>query len=672
MRVSVADRLYGIFTNTARFFIPPLAPHRRHIGVHLVVPGTSRLAAETSVRRGALDQAILRGLTIAALGVVYGDIGTSPLYAVRQSLIEFGETNERSILGVISLITWSLLLVVTVKYMFVIMRADNRGEGGLLALTALALRNARGSARRRTWIMAAGLVGAALFYGDGIITPAISVLSAVEGLKVATPIFDPYVVPISLILLIGLFLVQRRGTAAVGGLFGPIMLVWFAVLGLVGAANIVRQLGILRALNPWHGVDLLASAPWQGFVMLGAVFLAVTGAETLYADMGHFGRSPLRTAWLYIVLPALLLNYFGQGALLLADPAALQNPFYLLVPGWGLYPLVVLASTATIIASQAVISGAFSITRQAIQLGYLPRLQVRHTSEQGIGQVYVPQVNGGLLVAIIVLVVGFQTSNSLGAAYGIAVTGMMVITSGLAFVYMRSIGWSLALAGGLFGFFLLLDLIFLSANLLKIVEGGWVPILVAAIMFAVMSTWWRGRRILAERRAAETLPLSTFVDSMKPGHPSRIAGTAVIMARDIGQVPTALLHAVKHFKVLHERVVLMSIGTKDVPHVADEDRLEIGDLGKSFFTLQVWYGFMDQPNLLRTLAQCRFQQLRFSLMETSFIIGREKLIPSRRGSLLWGWRKRLFILMSNNALDATEFFRIPPNRVVELGGQVEI
>jgi KUP system potassium uptake protein len=630
------------------------------------------MTVDTSPPREAADLGIARTLTIAALGVVYGDIGTSPLYAVRQSLIEFGETNERSILGVVSLIIWSLLLVVTVKYVCVIMRADNAGEGGLLALTALALRRTRAAARRRLWIMAAGLVGAALFYGDGVITPAISVLSAVEGLKVATPIFDPYVVPISLVLLIALFLVQRRGTATVGGLFGPIMLIWFAVLALLGVSNIVLQPRILLALNPWHGIDLLISAPWPGFVMLGAVFLAVTGAETLYADMGHFGRTPLRTAWLYIVLPALLLNYSGQGALLLAEPNALQNPFYRLAPSWGLYPLVALAATATLIASQAVISGAFSITRQAIQLGYLPRLLIRHTSEQEIGQVYVPLINTGLLAAIILLVLGFQTSNSLGSAYGIAVTGMMAITSGLAFVYMRSTGWSLPMAACVFGFFLVLDLTFLSANLLKIVEGGWFPIMLAAVVFTIMSTWWHGRRTLAERRARDTIPLGPFLDSIRPDHPPRIAGTAVIMARDIQQVPTALLHALKHFKVLHERTVLMSVTTKDVPHVTDDDRLEIRDLGKGFFSVCVWYGFMDEPNLLRALAQCRLQQLRFSLMETSFIIGREKLVASRRRSLLRRWRKQLFIVMSNNALDATEFFRIPPNRVVELGGQIEI
>jgi KUP system potassium uptake protein len=608
---------------------------------------------------------------VAALGVVYGDIGTSPLYAVRQSLIELGDSSERAILGVISLITWALILVVTVKYVFVIMRADNRGEGGLLALTALALRNTSARSRRRFWIMAAGLVGAALFYGDGVITPAISVLSALEGLKVATPIFDPYVVPISLVLLAALFLVQRRGTAAVGGLFGPVMLLWFVVLGLLGIANIFKRPDILAALNPWHGVSLLAADPWMGFVMLGAVFLAVTGAETLYADMGHFGRDPLRRAWLFIVLPSLLLCYFGQGAVLLADPGAVQNPFYRLVPSWGLYPMVALAATATIIASQAVISGAFSITRQAIQLGYLPRLQVLHTSEEEIGQVYVPQINGALLVGIVLLVIGFQTSDSLGAAYGIAVTGMMVITSVLAFVYMRSTGWSLPLAAGVFGFFLLIDLVFLSANLLKIVEGGWFPIAIAALVFTIMSTWWTGRRNLADIRAAETLPLATFLDSLKD-RPARIAGTAIIMTRDIGQAPTALLHALKHFKALHERTVLMSLTTRDVPHVADEDRLDIRDLGRGFFTIEAQYGFLDEPNLLRALAQCRLQELRFNILDTSFIIGREKLVPSRRRSTMWPWRKRLFILMSNNALDATEFFRIPPNRVVELGGQVEI
>jgi KUP system potassium uptake protein len=625
------------------------------------------VTSAAGVRNGARQN-----LVLAALGVVYGDIGTSPLYAVRQSLVELGETGEGGVLGVISLIAWALFLVVTVKYVVVIMRADNRGEGGLLALTALALRSAAASDRRRWWIMAAGLVGAALFYGDGVITPAISVLSAVEGLKVATPLFEPYVVPISLVLLVGLFIVQRRGTAVVGGLFGPVMLVWFAVLAVIGIANIVQQPRILWALNPVYGLELLAAGPWRGFVMLGAVFLAVTGAETLYADMGHFGRRPLQTAWLRLVFPALLVNYFGQGALLLGHPEALENPFYRMVPEWALYPLVVLASIATIIASQAVISGAFSITRQAVQLGYLPRLQVRHTSEDEIGQVYVPKINTFLLLAIIVLVLGFKSSDNLGAAYGIAVTGMMTITTCLAFIYMRSIGWSLGLAVPVFGAFLVVDVTFLSANLLKVAEGGWFPILVAALVFAVMSTWWHGRRRLAEQRARDTMPIESFIATLKPDRPARIPGTAIFMTGNLGHVPLALLHALKHYKVLHERVVIMHVETEDVPHVPDEQRLEIRDLGKGFHAIRVRYGFMDQPNVLRALAQCRLQQLRFNLMETSFVIGREKLLAKKRPAPRAGWRNQLFILMSNNMLDATEFFRIPPNRVVELGGQVEI
>src|SRR6266478_462802 len=468
------------------------------------------------MRPGALDREVARNLTIAALGVVYGDIGTSPLYAVRQSLLAFDDTSDHAILGVLSLIFWSLVLVVTVKYVAVIMRADNRGEGGLLALTALVLRTTARDRRRYLWIMAAGLVGAALFYGDGVITPAISVLSAVEGLKVATPLLEPYVIPISLILLAGLFLVQRLGTAAVGGLFGPVMLVWFAILALLGLWGIVQQPRVLLALNPLYGFSVVANAPWRGFIMLGAVFLAVTGTETMYADMGHFGRQALTRAWLALVFPALMLNYFGQGALLLGDPAALENPFYRMAPGWGLYPLVILASLATIIASQAVISGAFSITRQAIQLGYLPRLEVRHTSETEIGQVYVPRINSGLLIAIIVLVLGFRSSDNLGAAYGIAVSGMMAITTGLAFLYMRSRGWSLAVAVPVFAVFGLVDLTFLSANLLKIAEGGWFPIVVAALVFTIMATWWRGRRLLAEKRARDALQLGEFVTAINP------------------------------------------------------------------------------------------------------------------------------------------------------------
>jgi KUP system potassium uptake protein len=629
------------------------------------------LAIDAAARRSVGRPGVSTSLTIAALGVVYGDIGTSPLYAVRQSLVDFGDLSEHAVLGALSLIVWALALIVTIKYVIVIMRADNRGEGGLLALTALVLRTARRTQRRYIWIMAAGLVGAALFYGDGVITPAISVLSAVEGLKVATPLFEPYVIPISLVLLIGLFLMQSRGTASVGRLFGPVMLVWFAVLALLGIWGIAQQPRILLALNPRYGVAVLSDGSWRGFIMLGAVFLAVTGTEALYADMGHFGRTALRTAWLRLVFPALVLNYFGQGALLLGNPDALENPFYRLAPEWGLYPLVALASAATIIASQAVISGAFSITRQAVQLGYLPRLEVRHTSEQEIGQVYVPRINSLLLVAVIVLVLGFRSSDNLGAAYGIAVSGMMAITTGLAFLYMRGQGWNLALAVPVFAAFGLVDLAFFGANLLKIAEGGWFPIVVAALVFAVMATWWRGRRLLTAKRARDALQLRDFVDALRPDHPTRIPGTAIFMTRDLEHVPLALLHALKHYKVLHQRVVMMQVETEDVPHVPEEQRLEIAELGKGFYAIRLRYGFTDQPNVVRALAQCRIGGLRFNLMETSFIIGRENL-RARPRRAFWRWRDRLFIVMSNNMLDATEFFRIPPNRVVELGGQIEI
>jgi KUP system potassium uptake protein len=615
---------------------------------------------------------VRHSVTVAALGVVYGDIGTSPLYAVRQSLVDFGDLSEPAILGALSLIVWALVLIVTVKYVLVIMRADNRGEGGLLALTALVLRTTHRGQKRYLWIMAAGLVGAALFYGDGVITPAITVLGAVEGLKVATPLFTPYVIPIALVLLAGLFLIQQRGTAVMGQLFGPVMLLWFAVLALLGTWAIVQQPRILLALNPLYGFHVVADAPWRGFIMLGAVFLAVTGTEALYADMGHFGRSALRRAWLAIVFPALVLNYFGQGALLLGNPAAIENPFYRLAPAWGLYPLVILASVATIIASQAVISGAFSITRQAIQLGYLPRLEVRHTSETEIGQVYVPRINSGLLIAVVILVVGFQSSDNLGAAYGIAVSGMMLITTGLAFLYMRSQGWSLAVAVPVFAFFGLVDVTFLSANLLKILEGGWFPIVVAALVFAVMGTWWRGRRILAEQRARDAMPLSQFVETLNPDRPVRVPGTAIFMTRDLTQVPVALLHALKHYKALHERVVMMQVETEDVPHVPADRRLEIHEIGKGFFTMHVRYGFMDQPNVMRALAQTRARHLHINLMETSFIIGRERLRSRASRGAFWHWRNRLFILLTSLGLDATEFFRIPANRVVELGGQIEI
>ncbi len=610
-------------------------------------------------------------LILAALGVVFGDIGTSPLYAFRQSLGDYGDGGEMAVFGVLSLIAWALTIVVTFKYVLVIMRADNRGEGGTLALTALALRFAGGTARRHHWIMIAGMMGAALFYGDGVITPAISVLSAVEGLKVATPFFEPYVIPISLVLLVGLFLVQRRGTAKVGGFFGPVMLIWFFVLAVLGAVEIVRQPQILLCLNPLYGIELFIHDPWRAFVLLGAVVLAVTGCEAFYADMGHFGRRPLRVSWLYLVFPALMLNYMGQGALVLSDPNSVVNPFYRLAPSWALYPLVALASMATIIASQAVISGAFSLTRQATQLGYLPRLEVRHTSEEEIGQIYVPRINFALLVAVVVLVLGFKSSENLGAAYGIAVTGTMAIDTVLAFIYMRSGGgWGLLKAVAVFGAFLLVDAAFFGANVLKIIEGGWFPLVVAAFVATLMATWWRGRQILAQMRTRDALPLETFIAGLKPDRPMRVPGTAIFMTSNSDLVPNALLHTLKHYKVLHERVILMTMHTEDVPHVPKDQRIELREFDKGFYTVRVHNGFMDQPSVPRALALCRGHNLRFELMETSFIVGREKLRRAKKSPL--GWRQRLFVLLYNNMLGATEFFGIPPNRAIEVGGHTEI
>ncbi|MGO9786769.1 MAG: potassium transporter Kup [Stellaceae bacterium] len=630
--------------------------------------------AQTAAVNGASHRRRLHhNLYLGALGVVYGDIGTSPLYAVKQCVLSLGRITPDNVYGVLSLIAWSLITVVTLKYVSVIMRADNRGEGGILALTALALRAVSGKSRRHWWILAAGLLGASLFYGDGVITPAISVLSAVEGLKVATPMFDSYVIPITLVLLVVLFAMQRRGTALVGGLFGPVMVVWFAVISLLGLTEILRNPAILLALDPSYGIRLLIGHPFEGFILLGAVVLAVTGVEALYADMGHFGRRPIQIDWLAFVFPALMLNYLGQGALLLAKPEALENPFYLLAPDWALYPMVVLSACATVIASQAVISGAFSMTRQAVQLGYLPRLQIRHTSEDEIGQIYVPRVNLALLAAVILLVLGFRSSDNLGAAYGIAVTGTMSLTTILAFVYTVGVlKWNPLGAALLFGFFLSVDLLFFTANLLKFVEGGWFPLAVAAFVFIVMATWMKGRDLLARRRAESAMPLDIFLKSIRPDHPERVAGTAVFMTANTDLVPAALLHNLKHNKVLHERVVLMKIETLDVPHFAEDQRLEVKNLDHQFYTVTVRYGFMDTPNIPRTLAQLRLMRLKFNLMETSFFIGREKVVMGAPTPHFWRWRKRLFIFMQATMMNATEFFRIPSNRVVELGGQIEI
>jgi len=498
------------------------------------------------------------------------------------------------------------------------------------------------------------------------------VLSAVEGLKVATPVFEPYILPITVVLLVALFSIQSRGTGIVGEFFGPVMVVWFIILACLGGVEIARHPAILYALNPVHGIRFLMADPGRGFLLLGAVVLAVTGAEALYADMGHFGVKPIRTAWLYFVFPALLLNYFGQGALLLHDPTALQNPFYLLAPPWARLPLVIISAVATVIASQAVISGAFSMTRQAVQLGYLPRLEIRHTSEHEIGQIYVPKLNLFLLLAVVALVLGFRSSDNLGSAYGIAVTGTMTITTILAFVYMTWVlKWKWYWTIPLFGFFLAVDLMFFTANMLKIEEGGWFPLAVAAIIYIVMTTWRTGRQRLSAVRALGGLPLENFITSLKPDHPVRVAGTAVFTTANNNTVPNALLHNLKHNHVLAERVILMTVMTEDIPHVPDDQRVAIRHLDKNFHTITLRYGFMDQPNIPRALAQCRIMHFQFKLLETSFFVGREKIVAGKK-TRIWRWRKGLFIFMSNTMLDATEFFRIPPNRVIELGGQIEI
>jgi KUP system potassium uptake protein len=611
-----------------------------------------------------------RSLTVAALGVVYGDIGTSPLYTVRQCIDTLEKVSEARVFGVLSLIAWALTIVVTIKYVIVLMRADNRGEGGILALTVLALRAT--IARRNLWVLWAGLAGAALFYGDGVLTPAISVLSAVEGLEVATPALTPYIVPLTLVLLTVLFVAQRSGTGHVGGLFGPIIIVWFATIGLLGLVALARNPAVMRALDPLYGLRLILDDPWQGFVLLGSVVLAVTGAEALYADMGHFGPAPIRRAWLRFAFPCLLLNYFGQGALILAHPDAIQNPFFRLAPDWAVVPLVVLASAATVIASQAVISGAFSLTHQAVQLGYLPRMHVRHTSEDEIGQVYVPGINGILLVAVVATVLGFRSSNALGAAYGIAVTGTMTMTTLLAFVHLRmGAHWPWWRLIPLFVLFTVVDVSFFGANLLKLREGGWFPLAVGSVCFVVMVVWMWGRRRVAAQRASGALPLPTLLGNLSPDRPVRVPGTAIYMTANTENVPAALLHNMKHNKVLHERNVLMTVRTRDVPRVPDADRLEIRHFDKNFHTVTIRYGFLEEPDIPRALALCRVGGFRFNLMDTSFFVGRENIISTRRSGWLWPF-KHLFILLSNLALDATEFFRIPVNRIVELGGQVEI
>jgi KUP system potassium uptake protein len=613
------------------------------------------------------------GLALGALGVVYGDIGTSPLYAVQTTFGEPGIAPTTSnVLGVLSLIFWALAMVVSLKYVVFIMRADNKGEGGIMALMALAQRSARGKVRARWWIMILGLLGASLFYGDGVITPAISVLSAVEGLKVAAPSLSHWVVPITLVIIVALFVLQRHGSAKVGAVFGPIMLLWFATIAVLGIFAIARQPQVLWALNPWHGFVFFRDNGGHAFLALGGVVLALTGAEALYADMGHFGKNPIRLAWFGYVSPALVLNYFGQGALLLSNPSAVSNPFYLLVPQPLLYPMIALATVATVIASQAVISGAFSMTREAIQLGYSPRMEIVHTSKQTIGQIYLPWINRALLVLILGAVIGFRSSENLAAAYGVAVTGTMVITTCLALIVARrQWGWSRTLVAVAGLVFLTIDISFFSANAIKIEHGGWFPLVLGGVVFVVMSTWRRGRELVLRELKQTGLALDPFIASVTTHPPLRVPGTAVFLTANANAVPNALLHNLKHNKVLHERNVLLTVGTLEVPSAEFGERTEITALGHEFYRLTLRFGFAEDPNIPAALQSCTLKGLGFDMMDTTFFISRETVVATDRPGMPL-WRDKLFAFLARNAGSATTFFRIPSNRLIELGTQVEI
>ena len=614
-------------------------------------------------------------LALGALGVVYGDIGTSPLYAVKEcvTLPHGVAAVPANILGVLSLVFWAITLVVSVKYLLFVMRADNEGEGGVLALLALAIgqRSALPHPRAKVLIIL-GLFGAALLYGDGVITPAISVLSAVEGLTVATNAFTPVVVPITCVILVSLFVVQRRGTGGIGAVFGPVTLLWFIAIAAMGVPWIARHPQILLAANPIHVVRFFVAHGGHGFLVLGSVVLCITGGEALYADMGHFGTRAIRIAWYSCVFPALLLNYFGQGALLLERPEAASNPFYAMVPTVWLYPMVVLATLATVVASQALISGAFSLTRQAVQLGYLPRVTIIHTSGKTEGQIYVPEVNSLLMIACVALVLGFRQSSDLADAYGIAVTGTMAITSMLFYsVAHHRWGWSAAKAGALLALFLSFDLSFFAACSAKIAHGGWFPLLVAIGIFTVMMTWKKGRTMLGERIAAESLPLEAFLEDIDRTNPVRVAGTAVFLASSRRGTPAVLLHHFKHNKVLHQQVVILSIVTDAVPEVPHEDFVHIKFFDRGFWAVTAHYGFMETPDVLQVLRACTSQGLYLNEAETSFYLGRETLLTGK-GRGMMPWRKRLFAFLSRNSRSATDFFSIPPNRVVEIGTQIEL
>jgi KUP system potassium uptake protein len=633
-------------------------------------------AAEPAAANGhgdAHSTAGFKALLIGSIGVVYGDIGTSPLYAFREAVVaasgSAGAVTPQAVVGVLSLIVWALIIVVTMKYVVILLRADNNGEGGTLALMALAQ---RAVGRGAGAIVLLGIISGALFYGDAVITPALSVLSAIEGIKLVTAAFDPYVVPLTVLILVALFAAQSRGTARVAAFFGPVMCIWFAVIAIAAITPIMRHPEVLLALNPLHAVSFMLHHGIIGFVTLGAVFLAVTGAEALYADLGHFGKRPIQTAWLFIVLPSLALNYLGQGALVIADPKTVENPFFLMFPDWALIPMVVLATMATVIASQAVITGAYSLTRQAIQLGLLPRFEIRHTSESHSGQIYIPRINMLLFISVILLVLMFRSSSALASAYGIAVTGTMVVTAMMGFVVIwRVWRWSAFAAAALIAPFLFLDLTFLAANLLKVFEGGWVPLALGAVVMLLMYTWRRGSRLLFEKSRKLEFPLADLVAMLEKRPPQRVSGTAVFLTSDPASAPTALMHSLKHYKVLHEKNVILTIETAPTPRIDPAERVRLEQISATFSKIRLRFGFMESPNVPKALAIARKLGWQFDIMSTSFFLSRRALKPAAHSGMP-RWQDHLFIALSRTANDATDYFQIPSGRVVEVGTQVTI
>ena len=637
----------------------------------VVVPAPETAAA--NAHGDTHSTAGFKALMLGSIGVVYGDIGTSPLYALREAVIAAsgpgGVATPLAVLGVVSLILWALIIVVTLKYVVILLRADNHGEGGTLALMALAQRAVTygGSA-----IVLLGIISGALFYGDAVITPALSVLSAIEGIKLVTEAFEPYVVPLTVLILFVLFAVQSRGTARVAAFFGPVMCVWFGVIAIAAITPIMRHPEIFSAINPLYAVSFMLHHGIIGFVTLGAVFLAVTGAEALYADLGHFGKRPIQTAWLFIVLPSLALNYLGQGALVIGDPKAVENPFFLMFPDWALIPMVALATLATVIASQAVITGAYSLTRQAIQLGLLPRFEIRHTSEAHSGQIFIPRINMLLLIAVVLLVLMFRSSSALASAYGISVTGTMVVTGMMGFVVIwRVWKWSPFAAAALIAPFLFLDLTFLAANLLKVLEGGWVPLALGAAVMMLMYTWRRGSRLLFEKSRKLEFPLADLVAMLEKRPPQRVSGTAVFLTSDPISAPTALMHSLKHYKVLHEKNVILTIETAPTPRIDPAERVRLEEISKTFSKVTLRFGFMESPNVPKALAIARKLGWQFDIMSTSFFLSRRALKPAAHSGMP-RWQDHLFIALSRTANDATDYFQIPSGRVVEVGTQVTV